>query len=279
MGDLTSAVDRAPTTVAFPQPGQVIARLLEFRPASADEVASEQAAVEDLMADSGATRGDLHRTQTSDFFSVVAGEVTLKADGEEVQLSEGDFAICLGAMHGWSCHTSSSARVFAVLTGARDYGDTDSVDIEFAGSPPAGRSRTARRVVLGHDSTGTARILDDRAVALSSRLWDTDGPVPTNRVTRDRWAPSTTESGALSRAQGFEVVAVNGAGSERVSGRNHTLIGIVIRGKVTLTVDRCAEEAALACGDMFVLNGFDATFSCPSDKPALVSFVSLSGQR
>jgi quercetin dioxygenase-like cupin family protein len=274
--DLSSPADRTPTTVAFPQPGHVVARMLEFRPASSADVASEQAAVEQLMAGAGRTVGDLHRTQTTDYFSVVAGEVTLEAEGESVQLAAGDSAICLGGLHGWRCHTPSAARVFAVLVGARDLGDADSGIDRFEAPPAAPGAPAGRRAVLGHDAAGRSRILDDRTVGLPSRLWEGDAPTPTNRVTGDRWAAGLVD-GTPSENQGFEVLHLTRE-QLRVPAAAHTLIGVVLRGPVQLVADARADATTLTAGEMFVVNGFDVAFSAASDLHGRVSLVTLPGR-
>lgn len=43
----------------------------------------------------------MHFTDTTDHFHVVAGEVVLVLEAEEVVLREGDCGICRGVVHGW----------------------------------------------------------------------------------------------------------------------------------------------------------------------------------
>ncbi|WP_213571451.1 hypothetical protein [Rhodococcus sp. USK13] len=276
VADLSDSADRAPITVAFPQPGQVIARILELGPASTDNVTSMQETVEEL-AGSGATKGDLHRTQTTDYFAVVSGDITLKADGEEVRLTAGDFAVCLGALHGWECHTSSHSRFLAVLTGAHDYGDNGSKPVEFTTLPVAGQP-CARRVVLGHDPQGRSRILDDQSVPLPARLWETHEDVPSNRLLQD---PLTTnvDGRPLSDGQGFECFSLEAGHSRPLSALDHQLIGIVVQGQVTLEVNGSQERTTLAVGDIFVSNGFNVVLENSIEGLALVGVVTLPGKR
>ena len=271
--DLTSAVDLAPGTVRFPGPGQLVGRLLEFSRASAADVSAEQAAVDDLMSGTGTTHGDLHRTQTTDFFVVVSGEVTLESEKGDVELTAGQTAICLGALHGWRCRSETPAQVFAVLVGARDFGDTGGAGF-MPSSDVAGDG--VRRVVLGHDPAGTATILDDRAVPAASRLWLAAGSVPTNVPGHDPLAgPGPLSDDGIE----FHVLAVDTGSHAHLGAQHQQLLGVVVSGAVTLAAAGSGDSAVLAAGDLFVSSGFDLTVTAPSDTDGRIGFVAVPGAR
>jgi Cupin domain len=69
---------------------------------------------------SGAAHPGMHRTDTIDFIAVLAGEVVLLLDRGEVTLRAGDVLVECGAAHAWSNRTSETARLCAVLVGARE---------------------------------------------------------------------------------------------------------------------------------------------------------------
>lgn len=279
--DLSCADDLAPPAVTFPRAGRVVVRLLELRPPdSAVHTAREQESVQELMdrAGGGATQGDLHWTQTTDYFSVLSGRVTLAAEGEEAALGPGDLAVCLGALHGWRCHPEGRASIFTVLIGAADRGDAGSADFVAHRPPSHDRAPAARRVVLGHDPGGRARILDDQQIPVPWRAWQAEAPVPTNRVTADQGSTAGSDPGGL----GFDIADVHPEGPIRLGGSDRLVTGIVLAGSLDLTpadADQAGSASTLSTGDVFVSNGFRLRAGTTGAGGARLSYVSVPGVR
>ncbi|HKP80239.1 MAG TPA: cupin domain-containing protein [Phenylobacterium sp.] len=59
-----------------------------------------------------------HATDTVDYAIVMAGQVCLEVDGEEVSLTAGDTVVQLGARHAWRNRSESSATLAFILIGA-----------------------------------------------------------------------------------------------------------------------------------------------------------------
>lgn len=59
-----------------------------------------------------------HRTDTLDYVIVLAGEVWLAVDDEEVCLATGDIVVQIGARHAWQNRSSQPATLAVVLLGA-----------------------------------------------------------------------------------------------------------------------------------------------------------------
>jgi hypothetical protein len=97
------------------------------------EIAPETAAIRNLppdqarevfksMGNEGAStfaRGGrhpfMHRTETIDYAVVLAGEIVLLLDDEDVQLKAGDVVIQRGTNHAWSNRSNQPARMLYVL--------------------------------------------------------------------------------------------------------------------------------------------------------------------
>ncbi len=61
----------------------------------------------------------MHRTESVDYGVVLAGEITLLLDEEEVLLVPGDVIIQRGTIHAWANRSNSSCRMLFILTDAR----------------------------------------------------------------------------------------------------------------------------------------------------------------
>ncbi len=61
----------------------------------------------------------MHRTETVDYGIVVAGEVWLVLDEDEVRLSVGDVVVQRGTSHAWSNRTDEMARMVFILLDGR----------------------------------------------------------------------------------------------------------------------------------------------------------------
>jgi hypothetical protein len=255
--DLGEPVDRTPAGVSFPHPGETAFRVLEFRGAGERDVAAEQDVLEKMKQGGGSgavTRGSLHQTKTTDYFVVVSGVITLSADEDDVSLQAGDTAICLGAMHGWTCKGPSPARVFTVQIGAENYGDAGSLPFPAgSGHGTAREGSGLRRVVLGHDPAGVARILRDDRTAVPETLWSTaDG----TRFVADDIPPGASLS---------------------VPGRGHQFFGILIAGGLRIRAGEAWVD--LDTSDTFVVAGCDFTLENSGTEPARVAYVALRGSR
>lgn len=60
-----------------------------------------------------------HATDTVDYSLVLAGEIVLEVDGEEIGLTAGDTVIQLGARHAWRNRSEGPATLAFILLGAR----------------------------------------------------------------------------------------------------------------------------------------------------------------
>jgi hypothetical protein len=102
-------------------------RVVDIPPDSIQNAVSEQAAAT-LFAELGGGHGApgdnqrhrlMHRTETLDYGIVVAGEVWLVLDQDELCLRTGDIVVQRGTNHAWSNRTEEMARmVFVLLDGA-----------------------------------------------------------------------------------------------------------------------------------------------------------------
>lgn len=71
--------------------------------------------------DASAKSALMHRTETIDYVFVVAGELTLILDNEDVVLNAGDFLVQCGTNHAWENRTNSPVTVIFILnSGVRD---------------------------------------------------------------------------------------------------------------------------------------------------------------
>lgn len=70
----------------------------------------------------------MHRTETLDYGIVVAGEVWLVLDEEEIHLKAGDIVIQRGTNHAWSNRTDEMARMVFVLLDGRFDASLSAVD-------------------------------------------------------------------------------------------------------------------------------------------------------
>lgn len=61
----------------------------------------------------------MHRTQSVDYGVVIAGEIVLLLDEDEVVLRPGDVAVQRGTIHAWANRSDSPCRMLFVLTDAR----------------------------------------------------------------------------------------------------------------------------------------------------------------
>ena len=61
----------------------------------------------------------MHRTESADYGIVLAGEVTLVLDEEEVQLRAGDIVVQRGTIHAWANRSGKPCRMAFVLVDGR----------------------------------------------------------------------------------------------------------------------------------------------------------------
>jgi mannose-6-phosphate isomerase-like protein (cupin superfamily) len=110
-----------PHTLEPPRNGSVC-RVVEFPPeagylgkVSAADVAAYFAAMGSPAASTGKSPGAPHpymqNTHSLDFCYVLAGEITLVLDTEEVHLREGDTVIQRGTSHAWSNRSDRPCRI------------------------------------------------------------------------------------------------------------------------------------------------------------------------
>lgn len=115
-----------PLVLAPPNDG-VALRVIGMPPETTTEVSAKAAAetFADMGADKASTFGKtarhafMHRTETEDYAIVLAGEVVLVLDEEEVTMKAGDIAIQRGTNHSWANRSSEPCRVAFVMLGGR----------------------------------------------------------------------------------------------------------------------------------------------------------------
>jgi mannose-6-phosphate isomerase-like protein (cupin superfamily) len=83
---------------------------------SAEHMAAHFAEMGGAQLGSGGSRHPLmHRTQTLDYGVVLAGEVWMVLDNDEIRLSAGDVVVQRGTNHAWSNRSGEMARMLFVL--------------------------------------------------------------------------------------------------------------------------------------------------------------------
>lgn len=121
-------VDPAPTlTSGLPVAGGSVFMTLTFPPDAiyaspgfdpAKAVAEQLAAMPGVVELMEPDAPGFHRTQTLDYAIVLAGEVWLVVDEEEVRLGPGDIVVQIGARHAWQNRSDHPATLAVVLLGA-----------------------------------------------------------------------------------------------------------------------------------------------------------------
>jgi quercetin dioxygenase-like cupin family protein len=113
-----------PLTLATPRNGTVI-RIIEFPPESQAAVAFDAGAARSAFAAIGGAEAStfakdaphpmMHRTESIDYGIVLAGEITLVLDKEEVVVRAGDVVIQRGTNHAWSNRSGAPCRMAFIL--------------------------------------------------------------------------------------------------------------------------------------------------------------------
>jgi mannose-6-phosphate isomerase-like protein (cupin superfamily) len=116
-------------TLLPPKNGSVI-RVIEFPPDKTFIDKVDAAAAHATFAAMGAaevsTHGEkprhplMHRTKTVDYGIVLAGEITMVLDEEEVPLKAGDIVIQRGTNHAWSNRSDKPCRMVFILIDGKD---------------------------------------------------------------------------------------------------------------------------------------------------------------
>lgn len=66
--------------------------------------------------------GEMHRTETIDYISVLEGEVEMEMDQETVKMKAGDVMVQRGTNHRWCNRSDKRARISIVLIDAKPLG-------------------------------------------------------------------------------------------------------------------------------------------------------------
>lgn len=271
--DPSDATDYTPDKVLFPHPGEMKFRVLEFNPAPADAVSDD--AVDEMLSSGGGsgTRGDLHRTMSTDYFVVLSGRITLMSEDGVVDLEPGDTAICLGGMHGWVCRTSESARIFSVLVGAENFGEDGSEPFRAALAAVPGSESAVRRVILGHNPDGRAAILSDQHVRVPAQLWSSDS-TPNNVVRGDRGSNGLEQPDP--QGTRFLIDDLATGETHRLPNPQGQVLGVVVNGRVRLQGGSESASLHLATHDTFIIVGSDASVIA-HEGPVRIALVALAG--
>ena len=149
-----------------------------------------------------------------------------------------------------------------------------------------------RRIVTGHDATGTSVVLSDGPVPVSRQIpgdgvafheiWNTSGapaPItaaePTEPTERELAVPPPPR-GTKIRINEFAPGYLNEAGLQSPVHRTESVdYGIVLEGEITLVLD--ASEVTLGAGDIVVQRGTDHAWANRGTTTAKVVFVLVDG--
>jgi len=128
--DMSGHADRAAVKVGIPPPpGGSVFRIVDFPATTEAEIAKLQS---DFMQrqmphDDHAsakyrppTHPFMHRTRTVDYAVVMAGEIDMKLDEEEIHLRAGDVLIQQGTNHAWINRSGKPCRIAFILIDATE---------------------------------------------------------------------------------------------------------------------------------------------------------------
>jgi mannose-6-phosphate isomerase-like protein (cupin superfamily) len=128
--DMCGDADRAAVKIGIaPAAGGSVFRVVDFPPTTDAEIAKldtdyMQKQIAHDEHGSGKYRPPthpfMHRTRTVDYAIVIAGEIDMKLDEEEIHLKQGDVLVQQGTNHAWINRSGKPCRVAFVLIDAAE---------------------------------------------------------------------------------------------------------------------------------------------------------------
>lgn len=128
--DISGRSDRAAVKIGIAPPaGGSVFRVVDFPPTTDAEIAKLDADYMHKEISHGESRASryrppthpfMHRTRTVDYAIVIAGEIDMKLDEEEIHLKAGDVLIQQGTNHAWINRSGKPCRIAFVLIDAAE---------------------------------------------------------------------------------------------------------------------------------------------------------------
>src|SRR5262249_35410783 len=125
--DLSGAKDRAAIDIGIMPPvGGSVFRIVEFPPETAEMRKLDPATMHHSLGDGAPRRGlpprhpAMHRTRTVDYAVVMAGEIDMLLDEQEIHLKAGDVLVQQGTNHAWVNPGTEPCRIAFVLIDAKE---------------------------------------------------------------------------------------------------------------------------------------------------------------
>jgi mannose-6-phosphate isomerase-like protein (cupin superfamily) len=126
--DMSGTADRAAVKIGIAPPaGGSVFRVVDFPPTTDAEIAKlDNDHMHKSMPhdDESATKYRppshpfMHRTRSIDYAIVIAGEIDMKLDDEEIHLEQGDVLVQQGTNHAWINRSGKTCRVAFILIDA-----------------------------------------------------------------------------------------------------------------------------------------------------------------
>jgi mannose-6-phosphate isomerase-like protein (cupin superfamily) len=125
--DLSGTKDRAAIELGIMPPhGGSAFRIVEFPPETAEMRKLDPATMHHSLGDGAPRRGlaprhpAMHRTRTVDYAVVMAGEIDMLLDEQEIHLKAGDVLVQQGTNHAWVNRGTEPCRIAFVLIDAKE---------------------------------------------------------------------------------------------------------------------------------------------------------------
>jgi mannose-6-phosphate isomerase-like protein (cupin superfamily) len=125
--DLSGTSDRAGVDIGIMPPrGGSVFRIVEFPPETAEMRKLDPATMHHSLGDGAPKRGlpprhpAMHRTRTVDYAVVMAGEIDMLLDEQEIHLKAGDVLVQQGTNHAWVNRGTQTCRIAFVLIDAKE---------------------------------------------------------------------------------------------------------------------------------------------------------------
>jgi mannose-6-phosphate isomerase-like protein (cupin superfamily) len=125
--DLSGTKDRAAADIGIMPPrGGSVFRIVEFPPETAEMRNLDPATMHHSLGGGAPNRGlpprhpAMHRTRTVDYAVVMAGEIDMLHDEQEIHLKAGDVLVQQGTNHAWVNRGTEPCRIAFVLIDAKE---------------------------------------------------------------------------------------------------------------------------------------------------------------
>lgn len=294
-----------------PPPGGIAWRVLRLAPTGQTAHPPQEALERDARFD--ASRPGMHRTDTLDWITILAGEIELILDDQTLRLGAGDCVVQRGTMHAWRVVGQQDCVFGALMLRSVEGGDgsREAVGARSAGAP---QGVGPRRVVTGVGGDGRSSVASDGeppnqlrlehgAGMAYSDIWQTLGPVTSPDAGGDTppgpfefyalgggaaWKhmvipPDEALAGVDAEAMAAEYarrapgMATGGEHDPARPGRHRTdsidLVQI-LSGKITLMLDE--DEVDLEPSDFLVQRGTWHAWSNRGDEPCVFQAMMIA---